>query len=151
MLRAIANGYGKHIDDLTSEQAAMSLKWFFIAQTPYKVTVCLNKVSMLLLYRRLFVQRNYRICIWTLLGIVVGWSTGAVFATILQCLPIEASWDKSLRGICIDKGSFWIAYAVGNILTDILVLGFPITPVLKLNMPLGQRLLLCGIFMLGAL
>lgn len=148
---AIRNGYGKHIDDLTTEQSQTALMWFFVAQTPYKITVCLNKLSALLLFRRIFVQRGFQIACWSICGIVMGWCIGTVAGTIFQCIPLEASWNRSLDGTCIDKGAFWIAYAVGNILTDVLVLVLPIPPVLQLKMPWRQRALLCGVFLLGGL
>ena len=58
---AVTWGYGMHKADLAKDELEMCLKWFFIAQTPYKVVVCLNKVSVILLYLRIFVSKYFRI------------------------------------------------------------------------------------------
>lgn len=79
---AIENGYGMHKADLTVVELDTALRWFFIAQTPYKVTVCLNKVATILLYLRIFVTKRFRIVAYTVMGVVVAWSIGAVGATI---------------------------------------------------------------------
>jgi 1-acylglycerone phosphate reductase len=140
-----------HKADLSKNDLETALRLFFIAQTPYKITVCLNKVSIILLYLRIFVSKSFRIAAFVVMGIVVAWSIGGVAATIFQCVPIQGSWDKKIEAKCIDKGMFWIAYAVMNILTDVMVLALPIRPILMLKLSLRDRLLLCGIFLLGLL
>ncbi len=50
---AVVNGYGMHKADLTEDEQEAALKWLFIAQTHYRVTVCFNKVSVILLYLRI--------------------------------------------------------------------------------------------------
>ncbi|KAH7122027.1 hypothetical protein B0J13DRAFT_599213 [Dactylonectria estremocensis] len=149
MQLAIQNGYGMHKADLTKPELTMALKLFFIAQTPYKVTVCLNKVAAILLYLRLFVTHGFRIACFVAIGIIVAWSIGGVGATIWQCVPIAGAWNKKLDAVCIDSNKFWVAYAVMNILTDIMVLALPIAPIMKLQMSLRERLLLCCVFLIG--
>lgn len=148
---AVLHGYGKHTADLSVQEYGTALRWFFVAQTPYKVVVCLNKVSVVLLYKRIFVGTRFQVTCWVVMAVVVGWSIGAIFATIFQCVPVEGSWDKSIKAYCIDKGAFWIAYAVANILTDVMVLSLPIPVVLRLQLKLRDRLMVCGVFLLGGL
>ncbi|KAM5341226.1 hypothetical protein ACJ41O_015335 [Fusarium nematophilum] len=149
MQLAIQNGYGMHKADLTKDELRTALKMFFIAQTPYKATVCLNKVAAILLYLRLFVTRSFRMVCFVVMGIIVGWSIGGIGATIWQCVPIEAAWNKSVEATCIDSNKFWVAYAVMNILTDIMVLALPIAPIMSLQMNMRERLMLCCVFLLG--
>ncbi|RMJ20117.1 hypothetical protein CDV36_000183 [Fusarium kuroshium] len=149
MQLAIQNGYGMHKADLTKPELGMALKMFFIAQTPYKVTVCLNKVAAILLYLRLFPTKTFRMASFVVMGIIVSWSIGGVCATIWQCIPIEGAWNKAIDAKCIDSNKFWIAYAVMNILTDIMVLTLPIGPIMRLQMNMRERLMLCGVFLLG--
>ncbi|KAK7413377.1 hypothetical protein QQX98_007754 [Neonectria punicea] len=149
MQLAIGNGYGMHKDDLTKPELRAALKMFFIAQTPYKVTVCLNKVTAILLYLRLFVTRTFRMACYIVMGIIVAWTIGGVCATIWQCVPIEGAWNKSVDAVCIDSNKFWVAYAVTNIITDIMVLTLPIPSIMALQMNMRQRLLLCGVFLIG--
>lgn len=84
--------------------------------------------------------------------IVTAWSVGCVAATIFQCVPIRGSWDKSVDSRCISTDSFWLAYAVSDVLTDVLVLSIPIPEILKLHLTLRERLgLWGGFFLLGGL
>ncbi|KAK6412043.1 hypothetical protein LTR95_018022 [Oleoguttula sp. CCFEE 5521] len=146
---AVEHGYGMHKVDLTKSELLAALRWFFIAQTPYKVVTCLNKVSAILLYQRIFISRRFQIAAWICLGIVVSWSLGSIAATILQCIPIAGSWDKSVHAKCIDSNAFWMGYSISNILTDVMVLALPIPQVLKLHLDLRERILLCGVFLMG--
>jgi hypothetical protein len=69
----------------------------------------------------------------------------------LQCVPIAASWDNSIHAQCINKGVFWIAFAIMNILTDVLVLALPIPQIFRLHLKLREKLMLSGVFLLGGL
>ena len=140
-----------HRSNLTKQELSAALKWFFIAQTPYKIVVGLNKVSAILFCQRIFVGKSFQYTCWACMSIVVGWNVGAIAATILQCIPIAGSWDKTILATCIDTKAFWVAYAVGNILTDAMVLALPIPQVLRLNLKLRERVMLCGVFLLGGL
>ncbi|KAF5552573.1 integral membrane protein [Fusarium mexicanum] len=146
---AIHHGYGMHKEDLEKPDLRMALKMFFIAQTPYKATVCLNKVAAILLYLRLFVTKSFRVWSFVVMGVVVGYSIGGIAATIWQCVPIKGAWDKSFDAKCIDSNKFWVAYAVLNILTDVMVLALPIMPIMRLQTSRREKLLLCCIFLLG--
>jgi len=149
MQLAIENGYGMHKVDLSKTELRTALRFFFIAQTPYKVAVCANKLSVCLLYLRIFVTNSFRVACYIVIAIIVAWSIGGVGATIWQCVPIAGSWDKTIDAVCIDKSKFWVAYAVMNILTDVLVLALPIPPVLALKLNRRDKVLICGTFMLG--
>lgn len=148
---AVVHGYGQHQADLTKEQLRTCLKFFWIAQTPYKVVVCLNKTSVILLAKRIFITRNFQWLCIAALAIVISSGIATTFATIFQCVPFEKSWNKKLPGKCIDSSMFWMANAVLNITTDVMVLALPIREVFKLHLKLQEKLLLCGIFMLGGL
>ena len=151
VIKSIEYGYGAHIKQLSNADRDMALKLFYIAQTPYKVTICCNKVAVMIFYLRIFPTRSFRIACFAVMAIIVGWSLGAVSATIFQCIPIAASWNKDMAGNCVDSDATWISYAVINILTDVMVLALPIPLVLRLHFSLRNRLLLCGIFLLGCL
>lgn len=148
---AVVHGYGKHKYDLSTEELRTCLKFFWIAQTPYKLVVCLNKTSVVLLYKRIFITKQFQYLCWATLAIVVGSGFSTSIATIFQCLPIERSWNKSVEGTCIDNGMFWLANAVLNIATDVIVLALPIREVFNLHLRLQEKLALCGVFLLGGL
>ncbi|KAL5390290.1 hypothetical protein DPSP01_001862 [Paraphaeosphaeria sporulosa] len=146
---AVVHGYGKHVRDLSKPELRTCLKFFWLAQTPYKIVVCLNKTSVILLYMRIFIGHRFRLLCSCALAIVIGSGIATVFATIFQCVPLERSWNKTVEGKCIDSSAFWIANAVINISTDVIVLALPVHEVIKLQLRLRERIMLHSVFLLG--
>lgn len=63
---------------------------------------------------------------WACMAVVIAWSVGSTFATIFQCIPVAAFWDKSIKDPkCTDTDAFWVAYAVINIITDFISMSQP--------------------------
>ncbi|KAI9901072.1 hypothetical protein N3K66_002889 [Trichothecium roseum] len=151
MQMAVGSGYGVREADLEKTDLRRALRYFFFAQTPYKVTVGLNKLAAVALYLRIFPSAGFRL--WSLgaAALVVAWSVASVGATVFQCVPIRAAWDRSAAegATCIDSASFWVAYAVMNVLTDVLVLVLPIPPLVKLQMGWRSKVMLLIAFGFG--
>ncbi|KAF9732256.1 hypothetical protein PMIN06_006647 [Paraphaeosphaeria minitans] len=147
---AVVHGYGKHVRDLSKPALRTSLKFFWLAQTPYKIVVCLNKVSVILLYMRIFIGQRFQQLCFCSLAIIISSGVATVFATIFQCVPLARSWDKAVEGHCIDSSSFWVANAVINISTDVIVLALPIYEVAKLQLKLREKIMLHSVFLLGS-
>ncbi|CBX99396.1 hypothetical protein LEMA_P086350.1 [Plenodomus lingam JN3] len=148
---AIVNGYGKRKQDLTIEELRTCLKYFWVAQTPYKIVVCLNKTSVLLLYKRIFITRHFQWLCISALVIIIGSGVASTLAAILQCIPIQRSWDKSIEGTCIDNSKFWLANAVLNISTDVLVLALPVREIYKLHLKAQEKVMVYCLFLLGGI
>lgn len=77
----------------------------------------------------------------------------AIFTVaLLQCLPISANWDSSVKKDpntkCIN-GSFHIIVSTITILTDVLVVALPFWMFLGLKMPRAAKIGVIGIFLLG--
>ncbi|KAL4731961.1 hypothetical protein ACLX1H_000960 [Fusarium chlamydosporum] len=81
---------------------------------------------------------------------MVGYGVGGIGATIWQCIPVAGAWDKWIEANCIDSDKFWVGYAVLNVVADIVVVGLPILPVIQLQMNMREKLLVCGVFVLGS-
>ncbi|KAL9105534.1 MAG: hypothetical protein Q9227_009308 [Pyrenula ochraceoflavens] len=63
--------------------------------------------------------------------------------------PIEKAWDKKLDGHCISIGGVWYGNSVMTILTDLAIIILPVREILRLNMPMAQKLGLAMLFSLG--
>jgi len=109
------------------------------------------KISILLLYRRLFTTRTFRIVTVVMGGIVAAWCISSVLVTSFQCDPIAAVWNFNLQATCLDPVVFSLAVAVTGVLTDLIVLVLPLQVVWKLHLPTRQKLTLSAIFLLGGL
>jgi hypothetical protein len=71
---------------------------------------------------------------------------------LFACNPVARSWDATITGgKCINQPSLYIATAVANILSDIILFVLPIPMVVKLQIPLMQKIGLGVIFTIGSL
>ena len=80
------------------------------------------------------------------------WSIASIAATIFQCIPVDAVWDKAIKDpICIDSNAAWYQYAIINIATDVLIFALPVREVSRLILPTREKVGLWIVFLLGAL
>ena len=129
-----------------------SSQLFFVAQIFYKLTMNLTKISILLLYMRIFaIFEWFRMFLRILIGIVAAYMIAAFFASVFQCTPVERAWDKSVPGSCISIEKNWYANAGFSIATDTIILLLPIKPILSLKLPAVEKVAVLGVFVLGAL
>lgn len=166
MMVACNYGFGQHIDTLTTRNKIIALKvsvpnhtwketiilfkhanWlqlYYIAQIFYKLTINLAKISMLLLYLRIFVHRWFRRCCFALIGLVTCYMIVSITLSICQCHPISGAWDKSTAPTCIDLEKAWLANAGFSVATDALILMLPMHPICtsKLSVPQKRGLIM---------
>lgn len=110
------------------------------------------KISLLVFYLQLSPQRWFRLSCWATLGLIIGYSVGIFFSLLFACSPIAMSWDVGItEGSCINRPTLYIATAVANILSDIILFILPIPMVIKLQIPLMQKIGLGFIFTVGSL
>ncbi len=122
-----------------------------MAQIFYKITINLTKTSILLLYRRIFVQRWFRISSLVLMSLVMAYMVATTAASIWQCSPIAGAWDRSLQPKCISLTKNWYANAGFAIATDVLILALPMQPIWTSKLPINQKRALMLVFALGGL
>jgi hypothetical protein len=66
-------------------------------------------------------------------------------------MPVKRTWDISItEGSCIDRTPVFMATAVLNMATDILLLVLPIPMIMKLQMPRAQKLGVICAFGIGS-
>jgi hypothetical protein len=118
----------------------------------YVPTLGFAKFSLLLLYRRLAPQKWFHITIYSVMVVVVGYSIAILFALIFACSPIQKNWDAEITsGSCVNRTVIYVMTAVVNIGTDTMILLLPVPVVLKLKMPLIQKVGVICMFGVGSL
>ncbi|GJC80683.1 satratoxin biosynthesis SC1 cluster protein 4 [Colletotrichum liriopes] len=125
------------------------LKLLLAFECIYVTAVMFVKVSLLLMYCRIFPSRNFKFAAMTLGGVTIAWWIAIVFVCIFQCTPVAKAYMPFIDGTCIDLKASFIGNAIPNILTDVAILCLPIGQVWKLQVTLAQRLSLCFMFLLG--
>ncbi|MCJ1381296.1 hypothetical protein MMC17_004406 [Xylographa soralifera] len=109
------------------------------------------KLSLLYLFLRIFPTRQVRIHAYILIGIVIMFCFATILASLLQCRPIQANWDSSIKAVCGNQAASWLGTGITNILTDVLVLALPIRSVWNLKLPRVTKIGLIGVFGVGFL
>ncbi|KAH6884271.1 hypothetical protein B0T10DRAFT_463160 [Thelonectria olida] len=119
----------------------------------YTFAIAFAKFAILTFYWRLFKFSDVRIPIQVLFGITFAWFLLRLFMVTLQCIPIQALWDKSVKGAeCnIHESTFFFSTVLTHVLVDVAILALPAIEVGKLHLPAGQKIAVIALFMFGAL
>ena len=72
-------------------------------------------------------------------------------ASILQCIPIRANWDRKVKARCVHESGYFLGQAIPNIVIDLVLLLLPLHPLWKLHIGLDQKVTLLAVFALGYL
>jgi hypothetical protein len=155
ILGTLKYDYGVHTWNvhISTRNHAMLVAWV----VEILVTVCLTftKLSLCTFYLRLLggtSSRRSTIIIYILMAIIVVWGIGYTVAIIFQCTPVRGVfiWDLPGRK-CVERVSGIAMHAAFDVGTDVLIYALPIRKMWMLQVPLRQKILLVGLFMLGAL
>ncbi|KAJ5589448.1 hypothetical protein N7537_012126 [Penicillium hordei] len=143
-------GFGLHGWRITVENMVTMKKILFAYLIVYLFELLLIKVSILMFYRRIF-GMNWMI--WTTLLVSYGWSIGSMIAALCACEPISYFWREIID---TTSGSnrynfyyYYVGNAAANVVTDVLILLFPVPVVWSLQMRTSQKIGVCGILLLG--
>ncbi|KAL3478258.1 hypothetical protein BJX99DRAFT_224539 [Aspergillus californicus] len=146
-----AYGIGRHIWVVEPDDVITSMKLIFAYVVLYSITVPMVKLSVLLLYRRIFrLKWTLYICAFLSIGYTISVST----TISLACVPTSYFWTQWVYplngGHCrINLYNFYLWNGVANLFTDVIILCLPMPIVWGLQMPRAQKLAISGIFLLG--
>lgn len=117
----------------------------------YCATIGMIKLSVLFMYIRIFPARKFRVAAIVLGVITVAWIIGVACVSVIQCAPIERAWDTSIPGACINAKDFFIANAVPNIVTDVIIIILPMRALWKMKATITHRLSVIALLLLCCL
>lgn len=149
----VVGGLGRSITELSLTQLSTFLKITMCSMLTYSLTLTSVKISLLILYRRIFDTAAFR-----KKSLVVGiacivWWVVEVFMEVFQCHPFAAAFDPTslFTDRCIDIQSFYIGITASNIGLDVILFLLPLHMVWKLKLSAKQKIALSGIFSIGLL
>ncbi|KAM5355398.1 hypothetical protein ACJ41O_002044 [Fusarium nematophilum] len=145
-------GLGRHIYTIPPESLVLYGRAFWISILTYMMALGGVKLTFLLQYFRLMsVSRLRHVYLGAIVFIAV-WSISQVILLCLQCIPLHAVWDPSVKGRCLPNvTAWWYFNGIFNIVTDFAILAMPFPVLLKLQLPKAQRVVLAFVFGLGFL
>ncbi|KAI4289418.1 MAG: hypothetical protein L6R35_001308 [Caloplaca aegaea] len=146
-------GSGKHTWDVRGSDYVVYNKLANAVQLTYTLVILLTKVSILLLYFRLFSPtRVMRVAIHVNLWANVLYYVVVSFLVLLMCNPREAIWNPYLENVkCLDTRALKITSASFNLISDLAILFIPIFTVWRLQMQRKKKLMTIAVFTSGLL
>ena len=126
-----------------------------IAQITYGPLIFLTKLSILLLYIRVFVtpmkQKTY-IVIHVLIWFNFFFYLADTIVKIFECTPRHKIWEKNVDGYCININIPILVTSAINVASDFMILFLPIICVWRLQMmKLSKKIGISAIFAAGSL
>ncbi|KAF4999386.1 hypothetical protein FGRMN_2527 [Fusarium graminum] len=143
---------------ITEAQQLGSRKYGFLAIPIWGIAMMFIKVSIAMMMHR--IQPNvlwWRIFCFFIMAILIAYGVANTFFILLQCRPLEASWDNSVLqtvdgASCLPVTGILIMSNLGsgiNIATDIMLSLAPTLFLYKLKRPLKEKILVGGLMGLG--
>ncbi|KAH0386879.1 hypothetical protein KCU92_g2262, partial [Aureobasidium melanogenum] len=144
-------GMGRHLWNVPVAQfSPYFLRLYLIASVFYSSSMLSIKVAIMLLYRRLFPIQNFLWRWWAVFLFAVGYSVAGILTEIFDCTPVHFQWDIFAEGKCINRPAFYIANAVCNSVSDLLILALPIPVVWNLALTRRKKITLSLVFAMGS-
>ncbi|KAK3360440.1 hypothetical protein B0T25DRAFT_130115 [Lasiosphaeria hispida] len=119
----------------------------------YNLALILCKLSITVQCYRVLrtpkMQRFFR----TYFVFLVVYGLWTFFSSIMTCWPVEAYWlaVTGMQGVCLNKGVLTFSNAGINIATDLILIVVPVPLLWRLQIPKKQKIILMGLFCVGAL
>ncbi|KAL9583971.1 MAG: hypothetical protein Q9212_002392 [Teloschistes hypoglaucus] len=145
-------GMGRHFYGQSKKSQIMYYKIDWVFNFFYTTGYPLSRISLCLLYRRIFVQHWFRLISLFFVGVFACYSISTIIVDSVLTLPVNSFWDSDVKAThTLDLVKLYTANAAFNITTDTILLFLPLTIVWRLSMTWMQKLGLTAIFGLGAL
>ncbi|KAH9879408.1 hypothetical protein J1614_002848 [Plenodomus biglobosus] len=152
-------GFHLHIYDQTPRTNITVRQITLAMETIYLASTTLTKISILLFYRRItssIINRNLLIAVWASIIFVAIYGISSICAIIFTCSPIEAYWFRfttwwlrTHKYKCYDEILVLIVIIVISAVQDLIACVIPMFVVVKLRLPLRQKMALSAIFLIG--
>ncbi|KAG9250217.1 uncharacterized protein F5Z01DRAFT_419265 [Emericellopsis atlantica] len=121
-------------------------------QILWALSLSVSKVSILLLYIRVFPVTSLMWCACGAIVLIAVWAVGTVIAGLTICQPFAFNWDKTIPGgSCGDQVLSFTITGIVNLITDVMVLALPLPYLVRLQLPTYKKMVLIGVFSIGFL
>ncbi|PLB48122.1 hypothetical protein P170DRAFT_360728 [Aspergillus steynii IBT 23096] len=145
----VHEGMGLHANTLPPNNVVMIAKYLVVAEILYVFNLVWTKLSILLMYYRIFHFPYFKLWAYIIGTFVICWVICITFLFVFICVPVEKLWYPYLEGRCISQVGTWIANAVSTIVTDLIILFLPLPQVWSLQLRRSEKLAVTLAFGLG--
>lgn len=145
------HGLGKHFYNISPQNMIMICKLLYTCQVAYVIHQTLPKISMLLLYLRIFPSPRFACITKLAIAWMICHTLVFLFIVIFQCTPISLLWSQTTAaGKCLDRMTIVYIGAGLSIAEDLVIMFLPIHELKTLNLPRRKRIAICFVFALGS-
>lgn len=96
-------------------------------------------MSLLTFYISISPHKWFRWSIWITFGLVACYIIIIASMLCFGCSPISAMWDPYVTGTCLNANILYMAIAIANIASDVMLFILPIRTVIRLKMGKVQK------------
>ncbi|KAJ5612068.1 hypothetical protein N7510_005262 [Penicillium lagena] len=146
-------GGGQHLMVIMGHPKNLVLmyKWLVAAQMIYFLSLWHCRVSGLFFYARLNPMPRFQLYLRISFAFVTAVFVSQALVIALQCIPLQALWDPTVKGKCIGSTAVFLSTSVLTIICDSLILILPTKIVLGLQVNLIRKLVLWFVICFGVL
>ncbi|PYH75617.1 hypothetical protein BO82DRAFT_409838 [Aspergillus uvarum CBS 121591] len=141
ILYALYNaGLGVHVQDLTTRLLDLYEKLFLATACLFVTGLCLARGAHLIFLGRILAGKHtLRYALYAATAFITAGSFIIISLFVFACRPITRSWNVSQAGKCISRPAIFIAVAVLNICSDILLALLPVPLIYNMQVPRAQK------------
>lgn len=142
-------GFGLHIWTANANHWLGLLFFEWMWEIIYIIVQTMTKISVLLLYYRIFPQMWFRRILFMLVGAMFLHFIVFTAVIVTACKPIKSFWDKSITGKCLDTRPVGLIGSAFSILEDVVFLCLPIPLIWKLKLKTSRKVGITLILTIG--
>ena len=112
----------------------------------YLVAAYAVKMSVLLFYRRIFLQRIYQHVTVVVMVMTTLWFMIAIAIELAVCIPLDGFWHPLKKAKCMNSNTYDLGVNIIDVILDSIIVALPIRMVFALQSPMRTKIGFAGIF-----
>ncbi|KAI1465439.1 uncharacterized protein F4812DRAFT_438733 [Daldinia caldariorum] len=143
-------GLGHMFSNIPLRLRSVGIRLSYATISCYQVSLVLTKISILLFYLRILKLPYQRTFIFITMGCVAVYGLVFFLLTFFICNPVEGGYEFDIRvGHCLAYYPILTASAALHTTTDLWMIGMVLPHILKMTLPLRQKIALAFVLTLG--
>ncbi|KAK5108050.1 hypothetical protein LTR62_008824 [Meristemomyces frigidus] len=147
-------GWNLHVWDIPVHLVTKANIIAFLAKLVFVLAATFTRLSLCAFYYRLVQDSGimwFKNVIHVTNAFTVATCVAFLFLGVFLCTPVKFYWEfpPTVPGTCLDEGKATLAAGIVNLVNDLLCTIIPIPLIMRLHMPLRQRISVCVLFSLG--
>lgn len=148
----VSYGLGRHLQYLPMHHHIVFLKYNYLDWIQVFITLAVSKISICLFLLRISKFERWRYFLFGLIAFLIISHTPLTLLVLLQCIPLNKTWDTQGPGHCFSKKGvemIIIIQGVFSIVTDFICAAFPVVLLWNAKLDLRTKVALSLLMDLG--